>query len=205
MSPVSGLMPSPNDLTAEKAGELLGVHPRTVKRWINAGELRAYRLGKGGRFMIRRGEIERFLANRGLVTYGPNSGQVEHFIERLQKLDGRQLKAVIERSRKGGQQPSLNPSQRAALNAVLEKEDPRSWAFAASEDVSDRAVSFLQIFGHPNNLRIPPESVEVIRDVGKDIGVALALRPFIGGPTFEVLYAPFAVAIPVNTIEESTI
>jgi excisionase family DNA binding protein len=39
-------MEPPGDLISKKrAAELVGVHPRTVQRWIDTGRLRAYRVG----------------------------------------------------------------------------------------------------------------------------------------------------------------
>lgn len=36
---------TPTDFTVESAAAELGVHPRTIRRWIERGQLRAYRVG----------------------------------------------------------------------------------------------------------------------------------------------------------------
>ncbi|MBV9651364.1 MAG: helix-turn-helix domain-containing protein [Pseudonocardiales bacterium] len=42
-------------LTTREAGELLGVHAATITRWINLGELPAWRVGK--QFRIARRDV----------------------------------------------------------------------------------------------------------------------------------------------------
>ena len=33
-------------MTIEQAAEYVGKHPQTIRRWIDAGDLKAYRLGR---------------------------------------------------------------------------------------------------------------------------------------------------------------
>lgn len=45
-------------LTVPDAAQLLGKHPNTIRRWIYAGLLPAKKVGKYGRFMIRKSDLE---------------------------------------------------------------------------------------------------------------------------------------------------
>jgi len=61
---LESFVPNPNDLTIESAAKLLKVHPNTVRRWVMFGGLPTYRWGKGGRHMIRREALARYLESR---------------------------------------------------------------------------------------------------------------------------------------------
>jgi excisionase family DNA binding protein len=65
---LDAFVPNPKDLTIESAAKLLKVHPNTVRRWIMDGELATYRWGKGGRHMIRRDTLARYLESRQTGT-----------------------------------------------------------------------------------------------------------------------------------------
>ena len=58
-------MPSGRDLSTEQAATLMGVHARSVLRWIRAGRLRAWQTG-GGRSRIRPEDLARFMRDRGM-------------------------------------------------------------------------------------------------------------------------------------------
>ncbi len=51
-------------LTLDEVGARLGVHRETVAIWIRKGELRATKLGKGGKYWIAPGDLNRFLKAR---------------------------------------------------------------------------------------------------------------------------------------------
>lgn len=53
------------DLSTEQAADLMGVHARSVLRWIKAGRLSAWQTG-GGRSRIRRSDLARFMRSRGM-------------------------------------------------------------------------------------------------------------------------------------------
>jgi excisionase family DNA binding protein len=58
----SGPAPLPRLLTVPQAAEALSVCERTIWRWIEAGEIEIYRLGRAVR--IAEDEIVRFLEKR---------------------------------------------------------------------------------------------------------------------------------------------
>jgi excisionase family DNA binding protein len=49
--------------TRNEVAKLLRVHQRTVDRWIQAGELKGYKLGEGKTALLRipKDEVEKFL------------------------------------------------------------------------------------------------------------------------------------------------
>jgi excisionase family DNA binding protein len=49
-------------LTVSEAARLLRLHPHTIYRRINRGELRAFRLGEDGPLRVCSNELERWLA-----------------------------------------------------------------------------------------------------------------------------------------------
>jgi len=53
--------PSRLMLSISEAAGLLGVHPNTLRRWADAGLVRAYRLGPRGDRRFRRTDIEELL------------------------------------------------------------------------------------------------------------------------------------------------
>lgn len=48
-------------LTIGEVAEIFGVHPETLRRWDNEGQLKAIRFGKLGHRKYSRGEIEKLL------------------------------------------------------------------------------------------------------------------------------------------------
>lgn len=46
------------------AAERLGLHPRTVSRWLQEGVIEGYRLGPGGKYHVTEGAIQKFLSGR---------------------------------------------------------------------------------------------------------------------------------------------
>jgi len=51
-------------LTTSEAGQLIGVHVNTVRRWSEKGLLRPYRICSRGDRRFRREDIDRFLKKR---------------------------------------------------------------------------------------------------------------------------------------------
>ena len=51
-------------LTAEQVAERLQVHPRTVKRWLQAGELNGYQLGDRAGWRVSEDDLTAFLDKR---------------------------------------------------------------------------------------------------------------------------------------------
>lgn len=47
-------------LTIEQAADIIGVHPRTLTRWVTDGALKAVRL-PSGRYRIQRADLDAFL------------------------------------------------------------------------------------------------------------------------------------------------
>jgi excisionase family DNA binding protein len=54
-------------LTAAEVAALLRVHPKTVKRWLLAGDLQGSILGNRSGWRISRTEVDRFMADRRYV------------------------------------------------------------------------------------------------------------------------------------------
>jgi excisionase family DNA binding protein len=52
----------------EQAARYLGVHPRTVNREINRGNLEGYAIGRG--FRVKRAELDRYLEQRRIGRKG---------------------------------------------------------------------------------------------------------------------------------------
>jgi excisionase family DNA binding protein len=72
VAPPTGETPSANDwLSSGEAGALLGVHGRTIARWIREGRLRG-RVTEGGQFRVTREEVQRLAAaQERRATQGP--------------------------------------------------------------------------------------------------------------------------------------
>jgi len=51
-------------ITIKKAAELLGVHPNTIRNWIEAGILRRYQVGRGYRVLLRTEDIEKAVGQK---------------------------------------------------------------------------------------------------------------------------------------------
>jgi len=49
-------------LTLREVAKLLHIHPNTLRRWSNAGRIKAYRITARGDRRFKREEIARFLA-----------------------------------------------------------------------------------------------------------------------------------------------
>jgi excisionase family DNA binding protein len=57
------MLPADRDLlTVEEVARYLGCHPRTVYRYIRAGQLTAIKLGR--EYRIKRADLDRFLEER---------------------------------------------------------------------------------------------------------------------------------------------
>jgi excisionase family DNA binding protein len=54
-------MNKPEWLTVDEVAEELRVHPDSVRRWIRAGELKAFGTSTRSGYRIRRSELERFI------------------------------------------------------------------------------------------------------------------------------------------------
>jgi excisionase family DNA binding protein len=46
-------------ITVKKAAEMLGVHPNTIRNWIEAGHLKRYQVGRGYRVLLKTEDIEK--------------------------------------------------------------------------------------------------------------------------------------------------
>lgn len=55
-------------ITIKKAAELLGVHPNTIRNWIEAGILRRYQVGRGYRVLLKTEDIEKAVSQRDIET-----------------------------------------------------------------------------------------------------------------------------------------
>jgi len=51
-------------LTLKDAGAQFSLSERTLRKYIRAGDLAAYRLVRNGRILLRRSEVERWLESR---------------------------------------------------------------------------------------------------------------------------------------------
>ena len=58
-------------ITVRQAAELLGVHPNTIRNWIDSGILRRYQVGRGYRVLLKTEDIEKAV---GLVNGGGKEG-----------------------------------------------------------------------------------------------------------------------------------
>jgi len=63
-------MESERLLTANQVAEILGIHPRTVKRWIESGKLHGVWLGSDRvGWRIRKSEVDLLIAGGGQHTH----------------------------------------------------------------------------------------------------------------------------------------
>ena len=60
-------------LTVREVARLLHVHPNTLRRWSNAGRIKAYHINQRGDRRFRREEIARFLTELGAAKGSANS------------------------------------------------------------------------------------------------------------------------------------
>ena len=49
-------------ITINKAAELLGVHPNTIRNWIRAGIVKHYQVGRGYRVLLKTEDIEKAMS-----------------------------------------------------------------------------------------------------------------------------------------------
>lgn len=55
-------------ITIKNAAELLGVHPNTIRNWIEAGILRRYQVGRGYRVLLKTEDIEKAISHKDMET-----------------------------------------------------------------------------------------------------------------------------------------
>ena len=60
-------------LTVREVARLLHVHPNTLRRWSNAGRIKAYHINQRGDRRFRREEIARFLTELGAAKDSADS------------------------------------------------------------------------------------------------------------------------------------
>ncbi|MFC2041489.1 helix-turn-helix domain-containing protein [Chloroflexota bacterium] len=53
-------------ITIKKTAEMLGVHPNTVRNWIQAGILRSYQVGRGYKVLLKTEEIEKAISRKDI-------------------------------------------------------------------------------------------------------------------------------------------
>ena len=53
-------------ITIKNAADLLGVHPNTIRNWIEAGILRRYQVGRGYRVLLKTEDIEKAVSQRDI-------------------------------------------------------------------------------------------------------------------------------------------
>jgi excisionase family DNA binding protein len=75
-----GLPPMPQILTSTEAARLCGVSFRTVIRWIERGELRAYRLPGRGDYRVQFGELRRFMGEHDMPLPVETGGGVRRVL-----------------------------------------------------------------------------------------------------------------------------
>lgn len=85
-------------LTVAQAAEHLGVHPSTIRRWIDSGLLRAYRLGPK-RINVKRSDAERMIAQRRARRDGPPERKASGRMTKAQQQRGLQALADARRLR----------------------------------------------------------------------------------------------------------
>jgi len=56
-------------MTVTEIARELGIHPQTVRRWVERGEVPGIRWGKGDKLWIKRSDLVSYLASRH--TRGP--------------------------------------------------------------------------------------------------------------------------------------
>ena len=49
-------------ITVKQAAQLLGVHPNTIRNWIELGILKRYQVGRGYRVLLKTEEIEKAIS-----------------------------------------------------------------------------------------------------------------------------------------------
>ncbi len=71
-----------NWLTLGQASRMLGVHPTTLRGWVDAGLLRAF-LTPGGHRRFKESELREFLIRRGSAPVGDRMANAEQTIEQV--------------------------------------------------------------------------------------------------------------------------
>ena len=56
-------------ITIKAAAQLLGVHPNTIRNWIEAGILRRYQVGRGYRVLLKTDDIEKAISRLDIEDY----------------------------------------------------------------------------------------------------------------------------------------
>ena len=85
--------PGQSYLTVAQAAEHLGVHSSTIRRWIDLGILRAYRLGQK-RIALKPSDVERMVVRRRERLHGPMERKIPGRMTKAQQQRG--LKALAE-------------------------------------------------------------------------------------------------------------
>jgi excisionase family DNA binding protein len=91
--------PTIDVLTSRSAARLCGVSFRTVIRWIERGELQAYRLPGRGDYRIEKSDLHRFMGEHGI----PNPDASRHAAKRVLVVDdeapmAKAIKRVLTRA-----------------------------------------------------------------------------------------------------------
>lgn len=61
---LTGWTPEKRLLTMEEISQMLRVHPNSVRRWAEEGQLKCYRVGIRGDQRFKIGDVDRFLDTR---------------------------------------------------------------------------------------------------------------------------------------------
>jgi len=56
-------------ITVKQAAQLLGVHPNTIRNWIEAGILKRYQVGRGYTVLLKTEEIEKAISRSDIENY----------------------------------------------------------------------------------------------------------------------------------------
>jgi len=56
-------------ITVKQASELLGVHPNTIRNWIETGILRHYQVSRGYKVLLKTEDIERAIGSEDMNNY----------------------------------------------------------------------------------------------------------------------------------------
>lgn len=101
-------------LTVAQAAEQLGVHPSTIRRWIDAGILRAHRLGPK-RIALMQSELQRVVVPRtGRKTNGGSDEKIPGRVTKAERQRRLKILAEIDRFR-------------AEMAAKYGKLEPEAW------------------------------------------------------------------------------
>lgn len=56
-------------ITIKDAAQLLGIHPNTIRNWIELGILRRYQVGRGYKVLLKTEDIEKAISRRDIEDY----------------------------------------------------------------------------------------------------------------------------------------